>query len=236
MQWVSWNFDKRRTPAQAVGSNSFISVNMSRPITELQPIVKNEILHLFLHLAVAPLCLKPCIPTSETKLEKRETKMQASPQTGYEFEFAPQLWSKLFFWSFVINRKIVCVLPSAQVWNFSFSQPNNQITTLLHLVPVSLQPDAFLKPYFSLSSAISFFFAARPETPGTPSCRIRFFQIPQNSDRLTNAPSCVAGLGSVFVRWRPKLVRWIPLLYLSKFAPRKLALAASGFHDNFIAP
>ena len=52
-----------------------------------------------------------------------------------------------------------------------------------------------------------FFFAARPETPGTPPCRIRFFQIPQNSDRLTNAPSCVAGLGSVFVRWRPKLVR-----------------------------
>jgi hypothetical protein len=108
---------------------------MSRPITELQPILKNEILHLFLHLAVAPLCLKPCKPTSETKLEKRETKMQASPQTGYEFEFAPQLWSKLFFFSWVRNRKNLCVLASAQVWNFSFSQPHSQITTLLHLVP-----------------------------------------------------------------------------------------------------
>ena len=137
---------------------------MSRPITELQPILKNEILHLFLHLAVAPLCLKPCKPTSETKLEKRETKMQASPQTGYEFEFAPQLWSKLFFFSWVRNRKILCVLASAQVWNFSFSQPHSQITTLSHLVPVSLQPDAFLKPYFSLSSAI-FFFCRKARNP-----------------------------------------------------------------------
>jgi hypothetical protein len=39
---VSWNFDKRRTPAQAAGSNSFMPVKMSRPQTETQPIKKNR--------------------------------------------------------------------------------------------------------------------------------------------------------------------------------------------------
>jgi hypothetical protein len=168
---------------------------MSRPITELQPILKNEILHLFLHLAVAPLCLKPCKPTSETKLEKRETKMQASPQTGYEFEFAPQLWSKLFFFSWVRNRKILCVLASAQVWNFSFSQPHSQITTLSHLVPVSLQPDAFLKPYFSLSSAISFFLPQGPKPQAHLRAGFAFFKFHKIPTGLQTHPVVLLGWG-----------------------------------------
>jgi hypothetical protein len=53
---VSWNFDKRRTPAQAVGSNSFMPVKMSRPQTEMQPIKKKrEIAPFFAPGSGAPL-------------------------------------------------------------------------------------------------------------------------------------------------------------------------------------